>query len=215
MFQVPSWEQFHEFGIDPAQVDVQSAASGRQGTQMAQKVVQRRSKQSVAAKPAARISNGEKHPSGSSARQSGAKKSNRLPDKQSTWHAMFSNMACGAARYAGHPLAFLTAVLLVLIWALTGPLFNFSDTWQLVINTSTTIVTFLMVFLMQNTQNRDSKAIQLKLDELLRGVKGARTGLVKLETLTEEELVGLESEFEALQRSRQSSPTGPPGKASA
>jgi low affinity Fe/Cu permease len=107
------------------------------------------------------------------------------------------------------------AIAIVVGWAILGPVYHYSDTWQLVINTGTTIVTFLMVFLMQNTQNRDSKAIQLKLDELLRGVKGARTGLVKLETLTEEELVGLESEFEALQRSRQSGPTGPPGKASA
>jgi len=107
------------------------------------------------------------------------------------------------------------AIAIVVGWAILGPVYHYSDTWQLVINTGTTIVTFLMVFLMQNTQNRDSKAIQLKLDELLRRVKGARTGLVKLETLTEEELVGLESEFEALQRSRQSGPTGPPGKASA
>ena len=76
-------------------------------------------------------------------------------------------MACSAARYAGHPLAFLTAVLLVLIWALTGPLFAYSDTWQLVINTSTTIVTFLMVFLIQHTQNRDTMAVQLKLAELI------------------------------------------------
>jgi low affinity Fe/Cu permease len=196
MFQVPSWEQFHEFGIDPAQVDVQSAASGRQGTQMAQKVVQRRSKQSVAAKPAARISNGEKHPSGSSARQSGAKKSNRLPDKQSTWHAMFSNMACGAARYAGHPLAFLTAVLLVLIWALTGPLFNFSDTWQLVINTSTTIVTFLMVFLIQHTQNRDTLAVQLKLAELIMAATEAEDRLATAEDLSEEELEELHKNYQ-------------------
>ncbi|HVD73999.1 MAG TPA: low affinity iron permease family protein, partial [Xanthobacteraceae bacterium] len=76
-------------------------------------------------------------------------------------------MACRAAHYAGHPLAFLTAVLLVLIWALTGPPFNYSDTWQLVINTSTTIVTFLMVFLIQHTQNRDTLAVQLKLAELI------------------------------------------------
>ena len=76
------------------------------------------------------------------------------------------------ARYAGHPLAFLTAVLLVLIWAFTGPLFNYSDTWQLVINTSTTIVTFLMVFLIQHTQNRDTLAVQLKLAELIMAATG-------------------------------------------
>src|SRR5216683_1696109 len=127
----------------------------------------------------------------------------------------FHRFASGASRHLGTPHTFVWAILVIVVWALTGPLFAFSDTWQLVINTGTTIVTFLMVFLLQNTQNRDSLAIQLKLDELLRGVKGARTGLVKLETLTEEELVGLESEFEALQRSRQSGPAGPPGKASA
>src|SRR5689334_17518723 len=92
----------------------------------------------------------------------------------------------------------MTAVTVIVVWAVTGPLFGFSDTWQLVINTGTTIVTFLMVFLMQNTQNRDAKAIHLKLDELLRGVKNARTGLVRLEDQTEDELSGLAKEFEAL-----------------
>ncbi len=127
----------------------------------------------------------------------------------------FRSFARRSSVFLGSPAAFVGAIAIVVGWAILGPVYHYSDTWQLVINTGTTIVTFLMVFLMQNTQNRDSKAIQLKLDELLRGVKGARTGLVKLETLTEEELVGLESEFEALQRSRQSGPTGPPGKASA
>ena len=129
--------------------------------------------------------------------------------------SIFARFARWTEHQLGRPAAFSLACLSIVVWAATGPLFGWSDTCQLVINTGTTIVTFLMVFLMQNTQNRDSKAIQLKLDELLRGVKGARTGLVKLETLTEEELVGLESEFEALQRSRQSGPAGPPGKASA
>ena len=127
----------------------------------------------------------------------------------------FRSFARRSSVFLGSSAAFVGAIAIVVGWAILGPMYHYSDTWQLVINTGTTIVTFLMVFLMQNTQNRDSKAIQLKLDELLRGVKGARTGLVKLETLTEEELVGLESEFEALQRSRQSGPTGPPGKASA
>ncbi len=127
----------------------------------------------------------------------------------------FRSFARRSSVFLGSPAAFVGAIAIVVGWAILGPVYHYSDTWQLVINTGTTIVTFLMVFLMQNTQNRDSKAIQLKLDELLRGVKGARTGLVKLETLTEEELVGLESEFEALQRSRQSGPAGPPGKASA
>ena len=108
---------------------------------MAQKLVQKRSRHSIAAKPVARISSGGKDTTGSSSGQSHARASNGSRDKHGGWHATFSNMACSAARYAGHPLAFLTAVLLVLIWALTGPLFAYSDTWQLVINTSTTIVT--------------------------------------------------------------------------
>jgi low affinity Fe/Cu permease len=96
------------------------------------------------------------------------------------------------------PSVFLLAVTACIVWAATGPLYHYSDTWQLVINTSTTIVTFLMVFLIQNTQNRDAKATHLKLDELLRAVKGARTGLVRLEDLSEEELETLRKEFERL-----------------
>ena len=95
----------------------------------------------------------------------------------------------------GSPIAFISAVLIVVLWALTGPLFRFSDTWQLVINTGTTIVTFLVVFMIQNTQNRDSKAIQLKLDELLRAVSKARTSMVDLEELSDKELDKLEAEF--------------------
>lgn len=98
----------------------------------------------------------------------------------------------------GSPWAFFAALAIIAGWAATGPAFAFSDTWQLVINTGTTIVTFLMVFLIQNTQSRDAKAIHLKLDELLRGVKGARTGLVHLEHLSDEELDHLEEQFEAL-----------------
>jgi low affinity Fe/Cu permease len=113
---------------------------------------------------------------------------------------------------SGSPWAFGAAVLLLIGWLVAGPLFDFSDTWQLVINTATTIVTFLMVFLIQNTQNRDTKAIQLKLDELLRGVKGARTGMVSLETLSDEELDRLQSEFERL-RERVKSSKGQEGVA--
>jgi low affinity Fe/Cu permease len=153
---------------------------------MARKLVQKRSRPSIAAKPVARIAGEGKDPRGSSSRQSHARTSNGSPDKQG-WHATFSNMACSAARYAGHPLAFLTAVLLVLIWAVTGPLFAYSDTWQLVINTSTTIVTFLMVFLIQNSQNRDSAAIQVKLDELIR-VSAVQNSFVGIEHLTDDEL---------------------------
>jgi low affinity Fe/Cu permease len=100
----------------------------------------------------------------------------------------FTRFAKATARGSGLPVTFGLAVLVILTWALTGPLFRFSDTWQLVINTGTTIVTFLMVFLIQNTQNRDSVAMQIKLDELLRAVKGAHTALADLEDLTEEEL---------------------------
>lgn len=112
----------------------------------------------------------------------------------------FRTFARRSSDFLGSPWAFAGAIVIVVVWAVLGPVYGYSDTWQLVINTGTTIVTFLMVFLMQNTQNRDSKAIQLKLDELLRGVKGARTGLVRLEGLTEAELAALEQEFDALKR---------------
>jgi low affinity Fe/Cu permease len=101
---------------------------------------------------------------------------------------MFSRMACATAIYAGKPATFLVAVLLVVIWAATGPLFGFSDTWQLVINTSTTIVTFLMVFLIQHTQNRDTLALQLKLAELIIAVRGAENSMAAAEDLSEEDL---------------------------
>ncbi len=100
----------------------------------------------------------------------------------------FAQLAKATARKSGHPVTFGLAVLVIAVWAVTGPLFHYSDTWQLVINTGTTIVTFLMVFLIQNTQNRDSIAMQIKLDELLRAVKGAETAMADLEDLTEEEL---------------------------
>jgi low affinity Fe/Cu permease len=98
----------------------------------------------------------------------------------------------------GTPAAFLLALSTIVAWAVLGPVFHFSDTWQLVINTGTTIITFLMVFVIQNTQNRDTKALHLKLDELLRGVEGARTSLVDLENLSDEELDRLQHEFERL-----------------
>jgi low affinity Fe/Cu permease len=110
----------------------------------------------------------------------------------------FRKFAHKTSEIVGSPWAFIAAVVIIIGWAVTGPIFGFSDTWQLVINTGTTIITFLMVFLIQNTQNRDAKAIHLKLDELLRCVKGARTGLVDLEDLTDEELKRLEEEFKRL-----------------
>jgi low affinity Fe/Cu permease len=100
----------------------------------------------------------------------------------------------------GSPWAFLAALIFVVAWALTGPYFDYSNTWQLVINTSTTIATFLMVFLLQNTQNRDTKAINIKLDELLRAIEGARTGLADLGDLTDEEVDRIERELVAVAR---------------
>ncbi len=98
----------------------------------------------------------------------------------------------------GSPWAFVLACVVIMMWGVTGPLFGFSDTWQLVINTGTTIITFLMVFLIQNTQNRDAVAIHLKLDELIRALKGARNRLVDLEELSDEELEELRREFRRL-----------------
>ena len=112
----------------------------------------------------------------------------------------FARFARWTSRAAGNPLTFLGAVLVIVVWALSGPLFGFSDTWQLVINTGTTIVTFLMVFLIQNTQNRDSAAVQLKLDDLIRAVAGAHNALLDLEELTENELERMHVRYEALAR---------------
>ena len=112
----------------------------------------------------------------------------------------FHNFACHIASAAGTHWAFIVALAIVLVWAGTGPFFHFSDTWQLVINTGTTVVTFLMVFLIQTTQNRDGKAIQLKLDELIRAQKSARNVFADLEDATEEELKKFEGEFKALRK---------------
>jgi low affinity Fe/Cu permease len=116
--------------------------------------------------------------------------------KEKSFNAVFRRIASASAAAVGSKWAFLIAVLIVVIWAATGPIFHFSDTWQLVINTGTTIVTFLMVFLIQNTQNRDAKAIHLKLDELIRAIQGARNRLVNLEELSDEELNDLQRQFE-------------------
>ena len=100
-----------------------------------------------------------------------------------------------ASNVLGTPWAFILAIAIIVAWGVTGPMFHYSDTWQLIINTGTTIVTFLMVFLIQNTQNRDAKAVHLKLDELIRALKGARNQLVDLEKLSDDELEKLEKEF--------------------
>jgi low affinity Fe/Cu permease len=100
----------------------------------------------------------------------------------------------------GSAWAFAIAVLIIVIWALTGPTFHYSNTWQLIINTGTTIVTFLMVFLIQNTQNRDAKAVHLKLDEVIRALKGARNHFIDLEKLSDEDLTSLEKQFERVRK---------------
>jgi low affinity Fe/Cu permease len=112
----------------------------------------------------------------------------------------YSRVANWAARLSGRPATFVLAVSVILLWIITGPLFGFSDTWQLVINTATTIITFLMVFLIQNTQNRDTEAMQVKLDELIRATKGAHNALLDLEQLEEEQLDAFRSRYEKLAR---------------
>ena len=113
-------------------------------------------------------------------------------------HSWFPAVARAASTAAGTPGMFAIALLVVIVWALTGPLFHYSDTWQLVINTGTTIVTFLMVFLIQNTQNRDTQAVQLKLDELIRVTKGAHNLLIDLEELDDEQVEQLRRTYERL-----------------
>jgi low affinity Fe/Cu permease len=115
---------------------------------------------------------------------------------------VFHNFANQLAAAVGSPWAFLGALMIVVVWAASGSFFQYTDTWQLVINTGTTIVTFLMVFLIQNTQNRDAKAIHLKLDELIRSIKGARNALIDLEEMSEEELDDLQRQFVKLRRLR-------------
>jgi low affinity Fe/Cu permease len=143
-------------------------------------------------KPSTKAAAGPKAANGASKANN---KSNNQKHQPQTWSQVFSDVACATAHYAGHPLAFLTAAGLVIVWALTGPLFGFSDTWQLVINTSTTIVTFLMVFLIQHTQNRDTLAIQLKLAELIIAVQDAENKLAVAEDLSEDELERLHDQY--------------------
>jgi low affinity Fe/Cu permease len=127
-------------------------------------------------------------------------------------HSWFRRFAHATAEMVGRAQTFFAALVLVAVWGATGPVFHFSDTWQLVINTGTTIVTFLMVFLIQNTQNRDAHAMHLKLDELIRANKNARNALLGLEAMSDEELARLQTEFEVLRdhvaraRERKTSP---------
>jgi low affinity Fe/Cu permease len=117
------------------------------------------------------------------------------PPTNRSW---FTRFAKATSRGAGHPATFFAALAIIVIWAVSGPLFGFSDTWQLVINTGTTIITFLMVFLIQNTQNRDSQAIQVKLDELIRSIDGAHLALLDLEELEDEDMGRICDEYRAL-----------------
>ena len=121
----------------------------------------------------------------------------------------FTRFAKRTARLSGHPEAFLLATIIIVGWLVTGPIFHYSDTWQLAINTGTTVVTFLMVFLIQNTQNRDSEAVQLKLDELIRAVAGAHNALLDLEELEEGELDQIRSTYcELAEQARKDLRTG-------
>lgn len=115
--------------------------------------------------------------------------------KSASWFASFAK---ATSRATGRPSAFLVAGAVVVVWAVTGPIFRFSDTWQLVINTGTTVVTFLMVFLIQNSQNRDSEALQVKLDELIRAIEGAHNALLDLEELEEDELDRIRAPYSKL-----------------
>ena len=122
----------------------------------------------------------------------------------------FTRVTKAASRFTGRPLCFALAAGVVLLWAITGPLFKFSNTWQLVINTGTTIITFLMVFLIQATQNRDTQALQIKLDELIRATEGAHNKLLDLEELEEADLIDFQARYEALAKeARECAPRDP------
>ena len=130
------------------------------------------------------------------------------PTKSTSW---FTSFAKWTAKAAGRPATFAGAAGIIIVWALTGPLFGFSDTWQLVINTGTTIVTFLMVFLIQATQNRDAEAAQLKLDEIIRSQQGAHNTFMNLEDMDEEELIEIRRQYMALaERARRAARRGTP-----
>jgi low affinity Fe/Cu permease len=127
-------------------------------------------------------------------------RSPRGKQKMGTIREFFRKFAHKTSEVVGSPAAFMAAVGVLILWALSGWFFHFSDTWQLIINTGTTIVTFLIVFLIQNTQNRDAKAIHLKLDELIKNIKGARNQMVDLEDMSDEEIEQFQKEFQRLRR---------------
>jgi low affinity Fe/Cu permease len=118
--------------------------------------------------------------------------------KQQSQQGLFYKIARRTSEAVGSPYASIMAVTVIIIWAITGPIFQFSDTWQLVINTGTTIVTFLMVFLIQNSQNRDAKAVQIKLDELIRSIDAARNEVIDIENSSEKDLKKLQQDFSGL-----------------
>ena len=122
----------------------------------------------------------------------------RTGAKIQSMRELFHKIAHRASNFVGSPWAFIMALLIILVWVITGPIFDYSTTWQLFINTFTTIMTFLMVFLIQNTQNRDAKAVHLKLDELIRAIKTARNKLIELEDYSDTELDVLEKDFEKI-----------------
>lgn len=125
---------------------------------------------------------------------------NRKSDGLGSW---FQNFAARTSLLVGSKWAFFLAISVILGWAISGPYFKFSDTWQLVVNTATTIVTFLMVFLIQNTQNRDARAIHLKLDEIIRSIQRAHNDMIQIERLSDEELDALAEKFESIRKERQ------------
>jgi low affinity Fe/Cu permease len=117
----------------------------------------------------------------------------------------FQGFATKSSHWVGSKWAFALAVATIVVWAVTGPYFHYSDTWQLVVNTATTVVTFLIVFLIQNTQNRDARAIQLKLDEIIRSIRAANNSMINIEALSDEELQGLSDQFERIRTQRSGS----------
>src|SRR5207344_2494769 len=119
------------------------------------------------------------------------------PTKSKSW---FTRFAKATARLTGRPVTFMLAVAVIVVWAITGPIFGFSDTWQLIINTGTTIITFLMVFLIQSTQNRDSEAMQVKLDEIIRAIGNAKNELLDIEELEESDLDRIRKTYEEMAR---------------